>query len=130
MVQQSDMKKALHLVWEQFIEKPEWLVLATVEGLYLAHVAAPDMIIELERIAALAAAAAGHHERRAMEYQLGRLRYGLTFAEHGFVIAAFVAEDWVLSLKFNTTSTIVLANTLQRLPAAYRPLCDLWEDTT
>jgi hypothetical protein len=130
MMQQADLENALHRVQEQFTVQPEWLVLATTAGLYLAHVASPNMITELDRIVALAAAAAGHHERRAMEYGLGRLQYGLTFAERGFVIAAFVSEDWVLSLKFNTASTAVLSDILQALPDACRPLRDLWENAT
>jgi hypothetical protein len=123
----ADLEQALYLASQRFTDKPEWLVLATSYGTYLAHVAEPALNVELERIVALAAAAAGHHERRASEYQLGRLLYGVTFAEQGFVIATFVTEEWVLSLKFGTASAAVLARSLEILPHACRPLLDVWD---
>jgi hypothetical protein len=101
---------------ELFSPKPQWLVLATVDGAYLGHLVRPDTQIEIDRIALLAAGAVGHHERRAMEHDLGALQYGLTFADNGFVITAFTGNNWVLSIMFNEANLIALMSTLQVLP--------------
>jgi uncharacterized membrane protein len=51
-----------------------------------------------------------------MEHYLGTCLYGLTFADKGFVITAFVGNSWVLSLKFLQANLTVLASTLQAIP--------------
>jgi hypothetical protein len=110
---------------ELFSPKPQWLVLATVDGAYLAHLVRPDTQIEVDRIALLAAGAVGHHERRTMEHDLGALRYGLTFADNGFVITAFTGNNWVLSLMFNEANLTTLISTLQVLPTVVGDLAQL-----
>ena len=108
-----------------FIPKTQWLVLATVHGEYLGHLAKPGTAIEIDRIALLAAGASGHHERRTMEHDLGAVRYGLTFAENGFVITAFTGNNWVLSLMFKEANLAVLMSTLQVLPEVVENLAQL-----
>ena len=125
MAMNSEIHQALLQSDEQFIPKPQWLVLTTADGAYLGHLVRPDIPIEIDRIALLAAGAVGHHERRTMEHDLGALRYGLTFANSGFVITAFTGINWVLSLMFKEATLTALTSTLQVLPKVVDNLSQL-----
>lgn len=118
----NEMQQALQHSFDRFTHRPQWLVLATVLGDYLGHVAQPNETVEIDRAAALAGAAGGHHERIAMEHRLGELHFGLTVAEDGFAIAAFVGSGWVACMKFTKAN---LAETLGMLPEALAPLIQL-----
>lgn len=118
----SDIQQALQHSFNRFTHRPEWLVLATVIGDYLDHVALPTVTVEIDRAAALAGAAGGHHERIAMEHGLGALHFGLTVADNGFTIAAFVGSGWVVCMKFIGAN---LTETLGMLPEALAPLVQL-----
>jgi hypothetical protein len=116
MASSIDIDQALQRSYDLFSPKPQWLVLATVTGDYLGRLVQPNISIEIDRLTALAAAAAGHHERVAMEHDLQPVRYGLTFADNGFVITAFVGSERVLSLQFTEANLDALMKTLQVLP--------------
>jgi hypothetical protein len=125
MAMSSGIYQALLQSNEQFVPKPQWLVLATIHGEYLGHLVKPDTHIEIDRITLLAAGASGHHERRTMEHDLGAVRYGLTFADKGFVITAFIGDNWVLSLMFKEATLTALMSTLQGLPKVVDNLVQL-----
>lgn len=116
MAMHTDIDQALHQSHDLFSPKPQWLMLATVHGEAVKYIGQPDVAIELDRISALAAAAAGHHERLTTEYNLGTPSYGVTIGGNGLVIMAFIGTNWVLVLKFQEASTNVLMNTLRVLP--------------
>jgi len=118
----NEMQQALQHSFDRFTHRPQWLVLATVIGDYLDHIALPTATVEIDRAAALAGAAGGHHERIAMEHGLGALHFGLTVGDDGFVIAAFVGSGWVACMKFTKAN---LAETLGMLPEALAPLIQL-----
>ena len=125
MEMNSEIYQVLLNIDKLFSPKPHWLVLATADGFYLGHLAQPDQWLDTQRIVALSAGAVGHHERRTMEHDLGTLRYGLTFADNGFVITAFTGNDWVLSLMFKEANLAALISTLQVLPDAIDNLAQL-----
>ncbi|MBZ0282375.1 MAG: hypothetical protein K8L97_16660 [Anaerolineae bacterium] len=118
----NDMHQALQHSFDRFTHRPQWLVLATVLGDYLGHVAQPNVTVEIDRAAALGGAAGGHHERITMEHGLGAVQFGLTVGDDGFVIAAFVGSGWVLCMKFTGAS---LPETLGTLPDALVSLVQL-----
>lgn len=117
--------RALHHSYETLPHKPRWLALSTVTGEHLGHYFQPAVQVEIDRITALAAAAAGHHERRSMEHALGAARWGITLAERGFVVTAFVTSEWILSLMFAETDLAALMDTLQALPEVAERLAAL-----
>jgi hypothetical protein len=125
MEMQDAVGQALAQCYDRFVHKPQWLVLATAVGEHLGHFIQPGTSIEPDRVTALAAAAAGHHERRAMEFQLGSVQYGLSFGTTGFEVVVFLVREWVLSLKFAESDRAILIDTLQILPEAVDPLIQL-----
>ncbi|MBI1279824.1 MAG: hypothetical protein GC179_16975 [Anaerolineaceae bacterium] len=125
----SEIDRILHQSHDSFTDKPQWLVIATIHGDYVGHLVQADTSIELDRVIALVAAGAGHHERYADEYNLGTLRFGLTYANKGFVVTAFTGHKWVLCLKFTEANLTVLMNALQVLPKVVDDLAQLEQKT-
>jgi hypothetical protein len=125
MEMSNDIEQALRHSYDRFIHKPEWMLLATNYGLYLGHLVMTDAPTDIERSVTLAAGASALHERLAMDYVLGTLRFGLTFADTGIVVYAFTGNSWVLTLMFAEANLIVLTSTLQVLPDIVANLAQL-----
>ncbi len=116
MEMNRDIQQTLDYCKTLFAVPPQWLVLSTVRGEYVGHVILSEAHIEIERIVALSAGAAGHYERHAMEYRLGSAHYGLTLAEAGFVIYAFVGKERILCLLFKDATLTTLTAVLRDMP--------------
>jgi predicted regulator of Ras-like GTPase activity (Roadblock/LC7/MglB family) len=96
--------------------QPAWLVVATIDGLYVADTVRHDVAIDIERVVVLIAAASSNMERHAQEYHIREAAYSITVTDTGCFIYAVVGDEYVLSLVFDTPVTEQLHEILRRLP--------------